>query len=582
MEVRDSDGLAGATERLDTLTMASEEQETLSRQECTMRATQSAQSGDYTTAIEWCSRALAVLGDSNEEKTRHAASVLYQRRSEYHMAVKDYQAALEDVDRALKLNDSDRRQTTKAYKAKCRAFLGLDRRDDALSTWTSHFGLDSSVLDTMAFERTFGLTNETDAEDHRYDTAIEYLYRRDYGNAVGVINKEMDRHNMVRKDPVWLLLRARCRLALQEFEQAAQDTERLIALFPTATEAYRWLCEAQIAQNQHNRAWKVCQAGLVVAPSNEKLLAIQKQLQARRAKKTKQKTPVNETEDVVEETDTVEEADEEAEDPRIVAIRALKKAIKAKPKDSSLYVSRARLRMELKQYESAQTDSEAAVKLNPDNVDGYISLCEALYALRKYPKGAKVSEEGLRRHPEDAFLQEWREKMEDAILEPPPFETDESDELPQQTRSRVPKVVAARRKERAERLVAEAEGLRIRCYDKAVDLADSRDFGNAVFWVNKAMGYAGKSEFAEYYTLRARCRFELKQFELVQTDCERAIALDPENPENYRWLSQTHKTLGRMDAALRVCEAGLKLSSDHKPLLSLQKILTQRNRQHKK
>ncbi|GLE01734.1 hypothetical protein PINS_up010572 [Pythium insidiosum] len=153
------------------------------------------------------------------------------------------------------------------------------------------------------------------------------------------------------------------------------------------------------------------------------------------------------------------------------------------------------------------------------------------------------------------------------------MEDDEASLTSRSTPRRIPKAVAKRKKERADRKTAQAAELRANCEAIARDLIASRDFGNAVFHLNKALGYTTTENDAALLLLRARCRFHLKQWELVREDAERAIALDPDCVEAYQSLTQILKSMGRLSEAIRVCEDGLRVASaseeERRPLEAL-------------
>ncbi|KAJ0403786.1 hypothetical protein ATCC90586_003778 [Pythium insidiosum] len=544
------------------------------------QATACVQAGDHEAAVDWWTRAVSAAGESE------ASAALLVQRAESQLELGHWLLAERDAQAAMERRCG--RRYVRALRAKCRALLGGGRREDALAAWKEVMTVSSDVLDTLAFQCEFGesvddkdqVTDDSSSKHAmRYADALGFLSRRDFGNVVRCVTTQLDssRHN--RRDAVLFLLRARARFELKEFANAVKDIERVLTLLPTATEGYLWLAQAFIGLQQPHNARRVCTEGLKVAPTNAALLALKASLTKVKSKRASHQAASEKSEERTEvqaKADADEELDASDEDPVFALLRDLKKQLKLTPTDTALYSRRARVRLDLKQFELAQDDAANAISLDPQGLDGYVCSVTALLGMRRYPKARRVCEQGLLFHPSNDELTKLLQRIDDAATQEPM--EDGEDSLQSRTLPRrIPKAVAKRKKERADRKATQAADLRASCTAKARDLVSSRDYGNAVFHINKALGYTTNENDAELLVLRARCRFYLKQWELVREDSERAISLDPQYIAAYQSLAQVLKAMGRTSAAMRVCEDGLRVATsteeERAPLETLHKWL---------
>ncbi|TMW69154.1 hypothetical protein Poli38472_001310 [Pythium oligandrum] len=365
--------------KLLTLTKELDGSGVITRAECTDRAAQCAEHGDFDAAIVWCTRAMTLI--SPAEPVALLAS-LYQRRAQYFIALKQFNKAIDDADEALRIREM---RYAKAYRVKCEAFLGMSRVKEAVQVWLEGMKVSPEAPDLLSLQNTLGkaiISNVTASSV----ASSGMLLPNDRAQSLENPFYASIRHlkSMIKEspnDPRLYFAKASCHLQLKQYGAAQKEAEQAIALGDTSPDTFITLCSVMSELKLYADALTACRRGLAVSPGHSGLLEWESKLCALAPSLivTPEPTDLSKRSKFKHEAITRMSRRDVGN-----ATFWLTKAIALntdEDEDLELYLLRAECRFGLSQFVPVLQDAQHVVDRDTANVDGYYWMCKALIGL---------------------------------------------------------------------------------------------------------------------------------------------------------------------------------------------------------
>ncbi len=541
-------------------------------------------------------------------------ALIYSSRVDVYYALKRYEEALADTNRAIELSP----ETARFYDDRGDVYYSLEKYEEALTDYSraielspetavfyddrgnAYYSLEKYEEALAAFNRAIELSPETAAYYNRRGNAYYSLEK--YEEALAAFNRAIE---LSPETPVYYNNRGYVYYALKKYEEALAAFNRAIELSPETPVCYNNRGYVYYALKKYEEALTDYSRAIELSPETARFYDDRGDVYYSLEKYEEALTDYSRAIELSPETAiyyydkgnayySLEKYEE--------ALAAFNRAIELSPETPAYYNNRGDVYYALKKYEEALADYSRAIELSPETPAYYNNRGDVYYALKRYEEALADTNRAIELSPETARFYDDRgdvyyslEKYEEAL-------TDYSRAIELSPETAVfydDRGNAYRRLKKYEEALAD--------YDRAIELDPKKEWayvgrGLTYLWLknvrqaitdytsswelNKTDVYGGwmaewsrmcqeRTENEIIQRLEAMIGVDphcyaaqvsrgailwlQERFEQARIELEQAIPLEQEPWEAYFWLGMVEVSLRRDDIAIDIVENALKI-----------------------